>query len=587
MKYARHGLLHQFIMLSAVICCIVCTVFCAMLFYVRGYALRSSRQVLENLHSQTLLRLEEYFTSIEDEAYVVCYSSTLQDYINLNDAAAQIDMSDSLRSLHSGAYLIVDSLIGIAVFDPEGDMTYSSKTSLFTQDGLPEALTQITFYHYTKLFTADTAPEISRDCFAMLSPVYAMLPGNRLLGDRVGTLVFTLSTDHLLAILKSGGTADQVYLVLTDAEDNVIAASSNAAASYHRRRLFEADPPAALLDSGLSPDGWRLYGYLPHSFLNEDMSALLFIVAVTGITFLGLLILLILMLRQKILRPISRLSGFMARVPADEQPVRFESHANNELGEMIHIMNRMLDDLEQKNSQLRSSEAKMYAMELSRKDMEILAYRNQINPHFLYNTLDCICSIAMYHGADDVARISESLSTMFRYAVKGGNFALVAQEITYVQEYASIIGYRFMNRISIHVEASPEALRQKTIRLLIQPLVENAVFHGLERQVGPGNVYVSVSLNAEGCLQVSVQDDGIGISGEALAALQESILEAQSESPASPASEKSIGLRNIARRLHLYYGEAGSIRITSTEGAGTTVTVILPTKKGGASCIKS
>lgn len=89
----------------------------------------------------------------------------------------------------------------------------------------------------------------------------------------------------------------------------------------------------------------------------------------------------------------------------------------------------------------------------------------------------------MYHDADDVAKISESLSTMFRYAVKGEPFALVAQEITYVKEYAAIIGYRFMNRISIQVDASPETLRLRTIKLLIQPLVENAVFHGLERQV--------------------------------------------------------------------------------------------------------
>ena len=272
------------------------------------------------------------------------------------------------------------------------------------------------------------------------------------------------------------------------------------------------------------------------------MRLLLSLVILMGFIFLGLLFLLIATLRRKILRPIAKLSGFMSRVPDDEKPVRFQSQENNELGYMIHMMNRMLDELDQKNEQLRSSEAKMYAMEISRRDMEILAYRNQINPHFLYNTLDCISSIAVYHDADDVAKISESLSTMFRYAVKGEPFALVAQEITYVQEYAAIIGYRFMNRISIQVDASPETLRLRTIKLLIQPLVENAVFHGLERQVGPGTVSVRISLDENRNLAISVSDDGIGIPEEALAALRESIRKAQSEDLTAPSSGKSIGL---------------------------------------------
>ncbi len=586
-KFAQHGLLRQFILLSSVICFIVCTVFCIMLFYVKSYSLDSSRQVLENVHSQTALRLEEYFSMIEEESYVICYSTAVQEYLRISETDAQLALSDSLLSLHSGAYLILDSLTGISAFDPDGRPAFSSRTSLFTQQGLPEAVRDITSCHYTDLFASGSAPEITRPSFAVLSPIYELLSGTRLLGKRIGTLSLTFSTDHLRAILKSGGTPDKIYLILTDSAGDVIAASSNAATAYYQSCLLQNISPAAALDSILFPDGWHLYGYLPHSFLNDEMSLLLSLVILMGFIFLGLLFLLIATLRRKILRPIAKLSGFMSRVPDDEKPVRFQSQENNELGYMIHMMNRMLDELDQKNEQLRSSEAKMYAMEISRRDMEILAYRNQINPHFLYNTLDCISSIAMYHDADDVAKISESLSTMFRYAVKGEPFALVAQEITYVKEYAAIIGYRFMNRISIQVDASPETLRLRTIKLLIQPLVENAVFHGLERQVGPGTVSVRISLDENRDLAISVSDDGIGIPEEALAALRESIRKAQSEDLTAPSSEKSIGLTNIARRLHLYYGEAGSIRISSTPGSGTTVTVILPTKKGGASCIES
>lgn len=588
MKRPCHSLFYQFILLSAIICGIVAVAFCTMLFYVRSYSLRSSRQVLENLHRQTFLRTEEYYAAIENEAYIICYSPALQEYMLTDSIAARIDLLDNLKSLNSGAFLVLDSLIGIAVFDFNGTPIRSSKTSLFAQEGLPESLTDITRRQYTGVFAPDTSSGISQNSFAMLSPVYNLLSGSRLLGNRIGIIALTFSTDQLTAIIKSNGTAaEQFYLILTDADHNVIAASSGEAAAYYQDQIWNRKAPAAHSESTLTESGWHLYSYMPHTFLRAEIKPLLLIVTVTGILFLSFLVLLIAMLRQKILRPISKLSGFMARVPEDTQPMRFKTNANNELGSMIHVLNRMLDELNRKNEQLRNSETKIYAMELSRKDVEILAYRNQINPHFLYNTLDCICSMAMYHGADDVAQVSESLSTMFRYAVKGDSLATISQEISYVQEYSSIISHRFMNRISILVDAAPETLPLRTIKLLIQPLVENAVFHGLERQVGPGTVSVKISLNTDGKLLISVRDDGIGIPDETLAALQVSIVEAQSDTLTVPATEKSIGLRNIARRIHLYYNGLGTIRLYSTEGSGTTVTIILPLKEGGSPCTMS
>lgn len=380
---------------------------------------------------------------------------------------------------------------------------------------------------------------------------------------------------------------DYFYLVLTDSLGNVIAASSGTAANYYRSDIWEQENPEAYIYSTLPQSGWQLHSFMPHSFLRDEIKPLLAIISVTGCLFFALLLLLLYMLRHKILQPISRLSGFMARVPMDRHPVRFEARENNELGAMIYVMNQMLDDLEQKSRQLQTSQAKAYAMELARKDMEILAYRNQINPHFLYNTLDCICSMAMYHGVEEIAGISESLSTMFRYAVKGDSFATIRQELSYVQEYAAIISCRFMGRINIHINAGTETLELRTIKLLIQPLVENAVFHGLERRVGSGNVYVQTTITGEEALLISVRDDGIGIRCDVLEALQKGILDAQTDDPTAPQAEKSIGLRNIARRIHLYYGSRGIIHIHSMEGTGTTVTITLPLTEGENVCIES
>lgn len=554
-----------------------------MLLYVHNYSLRSSSQVLDNLHRQTLVRIEEYYTSIENQVYTICYSPTLQEYIQTDSIEERIDMLASLKSLHSGAYLALDSLIGIAAFDTEGELIRSSMENLF-RDHLPGEFTDVINYHY--VFAPSDSLGLSRNSFAALSPAYSLIPKSRLLGDRIGTVVLTFNTDHLTSIVRNNNLPDYFYLVLTDPLGNIITASSSMAMSYYQSHIWEQEKPASYIHSTLPQSGWQLHSFMPHSFLRDEIKPLLAIISVTGCIFFSLLLLLIYMLRRKILHPISKLSGFMARVPMDRQPVRFEANENNELGAMIYVMNRMLDDLEQKSQQLQNSQAKAYAMELARKDMEILAYRNQINPHFLYNTLDCICSMAMYHGIEEIAGISESLSTMFRYAVKGDSFATIRQEISYVQEYAAIIACRFMGRINIHIDAAPETLALRTVKLLIQPLVENAVFHGLERQVGTGNVYVQTTITDEETLLISVRDDGIGIRCDVLELLQKGILDAQTDDPTAPQAEKSIGLRNIARRIHLYYGSRGIISIYSTEGTGTNVTITLPLTEGENACIE-
>lgn len=583
--YAKHSLMRRFLALILAISLLMVLAFAAMLFYVRDYSLRSSTQVMNNMLHQAESRIQEYDRVIENAAYTLCYSPTIQGYLQAGSITERIDMADSIRSIHSGTFLAVDSLIGIAAFDADGSYITSSQSNLYSLDGLPEIYRQVKGYVYTGLFPSGSLSGLNKTGFAMLTPVYAFGETSRLLGSRIGTVVFTFDTLHLATIL-AGSTKEQGYhLVLTDADGRLMAASDAAAAAYYESRLWENAHPAAQITIGLEKGGWQLHGYLPQGVIASASIPLFVVIAITGTIFIVMLLMLILMMRRQILQPISKLSGFMARVPTDQQPRRFKAEADNELGQMIHVMNRMLDELDLKGEQLRRSEAHAYEAEISRKNMEVLAYRNQINPHFLYNTLDCICAMALYHGADEIADVSESLSTMFRYAVKGDSFATVHQEVQYVQEYASIIGARFSGRIRIAISAPEETLPCRTIKLLLQPLVENAVFHGLEKQVGPGNVQVDIRLMPDESLSIRVQDDGVGIAGDTLAALRESIHLAQTDAPAAPGTEKGIGLANIARRIHLYYGPRGSLEINSQAGQGTCVILTLPLLEGEEPCI--
>lgn len=177
--------------------------------------------------------------------------------------------------------------------------------------------------------------------------------------------------------------------------------------------------------------------------------------------------------------------------------------------------------------------------------------------------------------------ITESLSHMFRYTVKGGDRATIGQEINYVQDYAKIITYRFADRISIEIEQNEALYRYRVIRLLLQPLVENAVIHGLERRMKPGRVYVSMQKQEDERILFRVEDDGFGIPEERLMQLEEQIQKAKRPETDVPALQSHVGLFNIAKRLYLQYGSEASLQIDSREQVGTVIEILLPVNGEG------
>jgi two-component system sensor histidine kinase YesM len=199
--------------------------------------------------------------------------------------------------------------------------------------------------------------------------------------------------------------------------------------------------------------------------------------------------------------------------------------------------------------------------------MEILAYRNQINPHFLYNTLSCMRDMALIHDEDDIADMAMCLSDIFRYAVKGSNIVTFRDEVQYMEKYATIINYRFSGKISIVTDIADEVLDKPAIRFLLQPLVENSVFHGLEESLEPGTVMTRVYMNA-GRIEIVVEDDGVGMDEDTLEAVREMIKE--------PGESASIGISNIVQRLRLFYDDDYSITVDSIEGEGTSILISLP-----------
>lgn len=265
-------------------------------------------------------------------------------------------------------------------------------------------------------------------------------------------------------------------------------------------------------------------------------------------------------------KPIYGITSFINRVirhPDDRLHLKRE----DDIGVVADSLDHMLDENQKMIEEIRRGKIRIYETQLARQRMEILAYRNQINPHFLYNTLSCMRDMALIHDDDDIAEMAMALSDIFRYAVKGSNIVTVRDEVIYIGKYAKIIDYRFMGKIRIDVNAPEEVMDLPVIRLFLQPLVENAVFHGLETSVDPGSVSVDISRNGD-LLEFVVQDNGCGMDPETLRKVRDSV--------GNPGPATGIGINNIVQRLRLFYGEEYTLTIDSETGKGTRIRIQVP-----------
>ncbi|HCX95870.1 MAG TPA: hypothetical protein DHU26_02555 [Spirochaetaceae bacterium] len=207
------------------------------------------------------------------------------------------------------------------------------------------------------------------------------------------------------------------------------------------------------------------------------------------------------------------------------------------------------------------------------KDAELLALQTQINPHFLYNTLSAGWQLALAEGNEKTAEFLEKLAAFIRYALKPSTrFVLVSEEIECVRQYIWLLKLRFGERYRFRIEVQDEALGNETPALVLQPLVENAIAHGLRDIEEGGDVIVSARIEGE-TIRLSVSDSGKGMAKDDIARAL------SAADPEDTTPQRGIGLHNVVRRVALATGGLGKVEIESEPGHGTRITIVLPVGK--------
>ena len=412
---------------------------------------------------------------------------------------------------------------------------------------------------------------------------YMLMLAKRLFGLRnaaipyVGLLTVESDIHEFTNILTQMKPSVNSTIVILDKQANVIVSTDKPALDAAG---FDAEPYVSLLSSrrlGLAGSeettlqgeaalmtyrsidslGWTVLSVSPLNDLNGKLVSLRKVMYLVLAVCMALAFLIALLLSGNITNPIRKFIKMMSYAKSGNFDIQIQYKRKDEFTYLFSQYNSMLQKIKELIDEL-------YVSEVRKKVAELKALQAQINPHFLYNTLDSINWIALRHKVPEISHMVTSLSDFFRYSLsKGRDIIPIEDELRQVESYLSIQQIRFKERLTYSIEVEPEVYGHYAVKLTLQPLVENSLVHGIEKKRGVGVIAVKARV-LDDWIHIEIIDNGPGANADELNAMLQSD------------GGHSFGLNNVNQRIKQVFGEGSGLQFRSNEGEGIAVIVKFP-----------
>ena len=399
---------------------------------------------------------------------------------------------------------------------------------------------------------------------------------------QLGVLLIDLKYSALASLFSSVKLSGSGYVYLIDGdgvliyhpERSLIASGlvteGNQTAAAYRDGIYTQTwngEKRSIIVRGVGYTGWKVVGVVDQPGFTMGSSQDLLFVLVIFCAYFELLIFMNVLLSKKLTDPIQRLKESVGRVEEGGESLPIYVGGTSETRELGTAVQGMVDRMRQLTEDMvREHEQKQKS--------ELNALQAQINPHFLYNTLDIIVWMIENGQREDAVRVVTALARFFRISLsKGRNIIPVKDELEHVRNYLLIQEMRYKNKFHYQITCPEEAANLTTIKLVVQPIVENAIYHSMDFMDGDGLIEIRAGVS-DRALSITVADNGLGMTQDVV----ESLLTTGPESNRRDSTKKGsgIGLKNVQERIRLYFGPQYGVSIQSEPDEGTTVTLHLP-----------
>lgn len=545
----------------------------------------------EDIIRQMEINIKRYIDDNYRIAKSVAYNKELQKFLLAKDMSERLDKEVQMRSFMENAKMLKDNIVGITIFFQDSHIIYGTLGNI-------EKLKDIDMFNNKKPFYTYIIKNEHAYYYYYIMPIYDTEVGI-VPFERIGTQVVTLNINNFTQLFNQFDLLPNSIIYILDGQNNVVASNEKSITNTVFKEDFITDSSDGatrtviynnkkyfLQRKDIHELGWSIFALLPSEELLGDIEPVIQISLIIGILELFISIIISFFIIRGITNSVKQITEFAAKIGFGNVKERLNIRIHNELGIVVNCINSMLTQIEEMTKRIFNTQEKLYKAELNERQAELNALQSQINPHFLYNTLECIRSIAEVHEVHEISDISLSMSNIFRYSIKQSHVVKLSDELNCIKNYFKIMDIRFRGRFRMQMEYDDSLLECEIIKMILQPLVENAIYHGLESKRGTGTVEIKLHRLDDNIMECIVKDDGIGMDENTLDKLLETLAKEQQGAFDGMESKRSIGLLNINNRIRAYYSQQNGLQIESERSIGTTVSFRIPIK-GGANVLQS
>lgn len=556
---------------AIIIVCILLTSILGTVYYSRAISEQDATYTLQLLE-QVQSNLDAYVSSTQKQLAILAQNKILLDYMHMDKSAnenVRLNRETELRNLlvvYAGQLRQINGILVTC----ENGRYLSNEFYRVTKDPLNEEPWYIAAKEHPSGQSIISKPirrnlrnwrSYSTNDVVMLT--YAVTdPADETL---LGAISVDLRLDeikHSLATLRLG---QKGTIFVLDELGEVVYTPVNPLVYRVRPQWFNHGENASFvaqigsdaltfLYSTSEYTGWKTIGMFPNNSPPANVIILQRVMLAVAAAALAMGIVMSLILTGTVTRPISRLQNLIIRAENGDLNVHYEGGNSYDVDLLGNSFNNMI-------AKTRNLLSLVVEEQKSKRKAEIGALQAQINPHFLYNTLDTIHWMAKEYGAKDIEDIIAAMTKLFRIGLSHGNeFISLRDELAHVESYLYIQKIRYEEKLNYAFELDESLLGLTVLKLIIQPLVENALYHGIKPKVGNGRITVKVYQD-ENTLCIDVSDDGVGIPPDKLARLCESL--------AGREKNLGFGMFNVNERLALHFGQNYGVTLGSPPGGGT------------------
>ncbi|UVI30164.1 cache domain-containing sensor histidine kinase [Paenibacillus spongiae] len=522
----------------------------------------------------------------------IAYNNDVQNYLTEPEIAQIYMYSKRISSLFINMRTLKEGILDIVLHGEDGrwyDLYGGKKwTGPFAPMLAPKDA-----IHYFGLQNFGDAYQ-SENCILVGMKIKSFQSGDRF-NSVIGTLFFVIDPTALIG--ESGSIAEQLATqsFLVDRENKIISSSNpeevgseldviiaEDTSPGESRKIIVNGQTYAVQTEDLPEISSMIVSMIPVAELLRDISKIRKLELAVFIFGAIIMFALFMLVINNVLLPLKKLMAFISSIKrGDLNKLKNRIHLQGyaEITVMSNELNSMLDEVDNLTHQLLETNAMLYETELEKNKSELSFLRSQINPHFLYNTLEMVKGMAAVKGANEIREIAKALGQIFRYSIKGGDRVALQTEMGIIESYMYIQQIRFGDRFRVRYELTDEAMACQIPKMILQPIVENAVFHGLETKEEQGTLVISGKVNEQKELVIAVEDDGLGITPERLEQIRNVLTQRrQAIQDREDAQVSSIGLANVNNRIKLTFGDMYGLYIDSTLGEGTIIQLVMPAR---------